>query len=128
MAPPRLYRPPHEQLIELLEEARAQGLDFVTAWNRAFRPGQPVVMTTTKGAPEGALRWPTDSRERLEWQAVLASLRDPIRRAYERRPATRRESSVVVLVRVLDEAPQEGTPAVGEGHGIASLAAVRSAA
>lgn len=120
MAPLKRYRSPHEQLIDSLAAARLDGLRFDEAWTRAMRPGPSIVMTTTKAPPAGAILWPTDSSERLAWMSVLASVRDEVRRAYERRPATRREAAVVALVQTIDQ--------IRGGDGIARRATVRSAA
>lgn len=105
MAPPRRFESPHEQLVSLLVEARCEGLAFEAAWDRAIRPGKRMVMTNTRGAPYGALLWPTDSSDRIAWKAAIVESRDAFRRAYERRPATLRERSVVVLLGVLDAPP-----------------------
>lgn len=102
MAPPKLYSDPHEQLVELLRVARDAGVVFDVAWEAAIRPGKAVVMTTTKNAPADAIRWPTDSTERIGWQQALVACRDHYRRAFERRPATRRERAVVVLLAAVD--------------------------
>lgn len=97
MAPPRLYKPPHEQLYELLVEARVEGLSFEDAWVRAMRPGKPIIMVTAEDPPHGAIRWPTDSKERIAWQGALRSVKDSWRRTYQGRPATSRERAAVVL-------------------------------
>lgn len=107
MAPPKLYHDPHEQLVELLRVARAAGVSFDVAWSAAVRPGKPVVMTTAKDAPVDAIRWPTDSTERIGWQAALLACRDDYRRAFERRPATSRERAVVSLMGVVDGARRD---------------------
>lgn len=117
MAPPRLHRLPNEQLVDLLLEARVEGLRFEDAWERAIRPGRRLVLTSTDAPPAGALRWPTDSSDRLAWRAAIFAIKDQYRRAYELRPATRRERSVTVLMAV-----------IGVEGGIGAVAAIPSAA
>lgn len=124
MAPRRLYRLPNEQLVDLLREAREEGLSFQVAWLRAVRPGKPVVMTNTQDPPAGAVRWPTDSSDRIAWQAAIAGAKDGFRRAYECRPTTRRERAVSELVDVLIGAADRRDRA----RGIRPTGAVRSAA
>jgi hypothetical protein len=97
MAPPRQYEPPHEQLYSLLVQARIEGLSFEDAWIRAVRPGRPIVMVTAGDPPYGAIRWPTDSKERIAWQLALTEVKDSWRRTYQHRPATRRETAALVL-------------------------------
>lgn len=122
MAPPKLYRDPHEQLVELLRESRREGLRFEDAWQRAVRPGRPLVMSTTKHPPAGAVLWPTDTTERLGWKAALLAARDAYRRAYECRPMTHRENAVIALMRAIDRAAPIPV------RGISSVPAVSSAA
>lgn len=124
MAPPRLYQLPNEQLVELLRGSRDAGLSFEQAWQRAVRPGRPVVMTNTKDAPAGAVRWPTDSSDRIAWQEAISGAKDAFRRAYQQRPATRREEAVSVLVDALLGAADRRERA----RGIEPVGAVRSVA
>lgn len=119
MAPPRLYRQPYEQLIESLAESRRMGLRFEEAWACAIRPGKPLILANAPNPPNGAVRWPTDSSDRIAWQEAFKGIKDDLRRAYDRRPSTARERAVVHLARVL-------TP--DAAGGMATAAAVRSVA
>lgn len=103
MAPPRLYAPPNEQLVGLLLEARAGGLSFDEAWQRAVRPGRRTVMTNAADPPAGAVLWPTDSRDREAWRRAIVEMKDGFRRAYERRPATQREVAAGALMALLSD-------------------------
>jgi hypothetical protein len=106
-----------------LTEAKLDGLKFEQAWTRAIRPGRRTILANTKDAPEGAVRWPTDSSDRAGWQAAILAVKDGFRRAYQDRPATRREQAVLkvdVLPRAADARPAAG--------GIRARAALRSAA
>lgn len=109
MAPPKLYKDPHEQLVELLRECREAGLRFEDAWQQVVRPGRPLVMSTSQNAPANVVLWPTDTRERLAWRTALFAAKDTYRRAYERRPVTHRENAVVLLAAVLDRGISSGT-------------------
>lgn len=119
MAPPKLYVDPHEQLVISLRESRSMGMGFMAAWVLAVRPHMPVLMSTAKAPPAGAVLWPTDTTERIAWRQAIADSRDVYRRAYEMREPTHRERAVVTLVGVLDRAG---------AHGIRATSAVRSAA
>jgi hypothetical protein len=123
VAPPRLYELPHEQLTRLLAEAKLEGLSFEQAWDRAIRPGRRTILTNTKDAPAGAVRWPTDSTDRGGWQAAIFEVKDGFRRAYQDRPATRRELAVLRVNVLLGAA--DGRAVV---RGIAASSAIRSAA
>lgn len=123
MAPPRLYELPHEQLVRLLQESKVEGLSFGEAWERAVRPGKRMVLANTRDAPEGCVRWPTDSKERVAWRGALLELRDHFRRAYQGRPMTTREESAVKLGLVLDAGDR-----LAGGRGIERASSVRSAA
>lgn len=78
------------------------GLSFEEAWLLAVRPGKRMVLSNTRDAPPGCVRWPTDSGERVAWRNALIELRDVFRRAYQGRPMTVREESAVKLALVLD--------------------------
>jgi hypothetical protein len=119
MAPPRLYELPHEQLTRLLLEAKLAGLTFDQAWDLAIRPGRRTILANTQDPPDGAVRWPTDSSDRAGWQAAIYAVKDGFRRAYQNRPATRREIAVLKVNVVLGAA---------DARGIAPPARVRSAA
>jgi len=101
VAPPRRYPPPTEQLVLLLMEAREEGLSFEVAWARAMRPGLRLVMTNAEDPPAGAVLWPTDSRDREAWRKAIVGTKDAFRRAYLRRPPTRREMSASQLASLL---------------------------
>lgn len=124
MAPQRLYELPNEQLVRLLGEARDLGKPFELAWREAVRPKESLVLTNTRDAPEGCVRWPTDSSDRIAWREAIFELKDEFRRAYQRRPATARERAVTILVDVLLVADQRRDVA----RGIGASPAVRSAA
>lgn len=110
MAARRLYDPPAAQLVELLREARAEGLSFMDAWVRALRPGLSIVMSTHERVPAGAIRWPTDRTDREASRAALIATRETWRRAYENEPELRRERRVVELASIigLDEGLRVG--------------------
>lgn len=97
MAAPTKYATPLEQLIELATQAIRDGVEFETFWLRAVRPGMTIVMTTTKNAPEGAIRWPTDRNDRVTWQGAILDAQDGIRRAYEKEPPTVHEAGLMFL-------------------------------
>lgn len=102
MAPPRLYQLPNEQLVELLSTYRTEGLSFEAAWELAVRPKQSVVMTNTRALPKRpCVLWPTDSSDRMAWRGAILELKDEYRRAYQRRPATKREAAAGLLITVL---------------------------
>jgi hypothetical protein len=121
MAPPTLYRRPNEQLVALLASARGDGLSFEQAWKRAVRPDRPLVLTNAEDPPYGAVMWPTDSADRNAWRTAILAMKDEHRRAYERRPQTVRERSVVILIEILGGGFEAA-------DGIHRPAAVRSAA
>lgn len=87
----------------MLAESRDAGLGFEEAWALAVRPGERLTFTNTPAPPHGAIRWPTDSKVRIVERAAILETKDAWRRAYERRPATRRERSVVVLAQALED-------------------------
>lgn len=120
MAPAKRYIDPHEQLVDSLRTSRYAGLSFAAAWTLALRPGERAVMATATDPPSGAIRWPTDTTERIAWKTAIVDSRDVYRRAYEQRAPTHRERAVVTLMHVLDRA--------GALHGIPAGDAVRSAA
>lgn len=123
MAPAHRYASPITQLVPLMADARRRGLEFEAAWEEALRPGKTIVMSTTQGAPETALRWPTDKTEREGWRVALKASREMWRRAYERRPATRSELAVAALAGELGLSPASLSP-VRPGPGIGVLQAV----
>lgn len=78
-------------------EARRRGLTFEEWWEEAMRPGCAIVMVTTPNPPRGAVRWPTDRNDRVNWQASLKSSKAGWRRAYERRRPTSAEAALALL-------------------------------
>lgn len=76
-------------------QSKLEGLTFEEAWTRAVCPGRRTVLANTENAPATAVRWPTDSSDRASWQAAIEDVKDGFRRAYQGRPATRRERAVV---------------------------------
>lgn len=124
MAAKRLYDPPNVQLVELLREARSQGLDFTTAWLLAVRPGKSIVMSNSKNPPAGAIRWPTDRSDREAWRGAILSSAEGWRRAYDREPPAARERALGVLadaIGALEVIARERAVAEGIG-GAAALA------
>lgn len=103
MAPPQLHPSPLQQLVLLLAQSKRESLSFEQAWARAVRPGKRTVLQSTKDAPAGAVRWPSDSSDRSAWQAAIYEVKDGFRRAYVGRPATRRELALPKLVELLSE-------------------------
>jgi hypothetical protein len=85
-----------------MAEARAEGLSFEEAWDRAIRPGKPLVMVTAKNPPVGAVRWPTDRDDRVAWQRATNEAREGWRRAYEQAEPSRPERAITLLAPLLD--------------------------
>jgi len=77
--------------------ARRRGLSFEEFWREAMQTGSPTVMVTTPHPPEGAVQWPTDRADRVNWQVALASAKDGWRRAFERLEPTPEERALSVL-------------------------------
>lgn len=108
MAARQRYPAVHEQLVVLAQAARDGGLSFDVWWDAAVRPGRPPVTWRTDPAfrPGGCVVWPNDTADR---QVALAVHGDPVvveawRRAYDRLPATRRDSALRLLAPVLERA------------------------
>lgn len=97
MAPTRRYELPNEQLTRLLAEGRAMGVSFEVAWTAAVRPGMSLCLTNHADPPSDAIRWPTDTTDRHAWQEAIMESKDGYRRAFERRPSTRREAALEKL-------------------------------
>lgn len=97
MAPAPTYDPPHQQLGRLMVVARRRGLSFDDFWREAMAPAGATVMVTTERPPVGAVLWPTDRADRVNWQAALAGAKDGWRRAYERLEPTPEERALTVL-------------------------------
>jgi hypothetical protein len=93
MAGRRKYPTPHEQLGELMIEARREGLTFRAFWLRAIRPGKaPVVWRMPEAdRPYGAVVWSNDSEIRAVDRGIYedSNVKAGWQRAYERRPEKR---------------------------------------
>lgn len=98
MAPPTTYRLPHEQLGELMLPARRAGRAFEEWWDEAMQTGEAIVMVTDADPPAGAVRWPTDPRERKAWQLAIAETREAWRRSFERARPTSGDVAFVFLM------------------------------
>lgn len=123
MAPPRLYELPNEQLVRLLREARGRALSFDEAWEEAMRPDKSIVMSTSRGAPAGAVRWPTDRSDREAWRWALVSSKEGWRRAYEMQPMTPQERAISELAGAL-QALDDTAGVMARSEGIPRLQAV----
>lgn len=77
--------------------ARRRGLTFDEFWQEAVRPQCSIVMVTTPDPPRGAVRWPTDRTDRLNWQAAINSSKAGWHRAYERRRPSEPEAALDIL-------------------------------
>lgn len=97
VAPPIRHPSPLQQLSELAARARSERLAFQEFWTRALRPGSQLVLTTTPSPPTGAVRFPTDAKERRSWQAALVATQDGWRWAYEGAAPTGPEAALVLL-------------------------------
>lgn len=97
MAPAAIHPAPHTQMGRLMVEARRRGLSFEQWWQEAVRPGEALVMVNHPNPPAGAVRWPTDRRDRDAWQIATAEAKEGWRRAYERAPQARPESALAFL-------------------------------
>jgi hypothetical protein len=97
MAPPQRYPKPHKQLGRLMVMGRRRGLSFEQWWDEAVRPGKRVVMTNDADPPAGAVLWPSDRNDRIEWRAAILDAEEGWRRAYERAPRTSSDDALVVL-------------------------------
>lgn len=78
-------------------EARRRGLSFDEFWGEAMQTGAPTVMVTTPSPPAGAVQWPTDRADRVNWQAALLGAKDGWRRSFERVEPTPGERALTVL-------------------------------
>jgi hypothetical protein len=86
----------------LAERALALGWSFERFWSEAVRPDRPLVMTTSKHPPEGAIRWPTDRNDRLTWRGAICGSKEGWRRAYEGEAPTEQEAALAMLAPGLD--------------------------
>lgn len=101
--------------------AKAEGLSFDEFWDRAVPPAETLRHKRTKKplldehgdekqkpsrtlprvgakvAPDGAVLWPRDTRERRDSYEAAIAARDVWRRAYEGIPATSRERALIRL-------------------------------
>ena len=110
MAPPVVYEQPHEQLLRLAVAARERGLSFEVFWREALNVGGDIVYVTDENPPPGAVRWPTDGRERIPWRRSMLETRETWRRAYEGEPPTRREHAVRLLAEEIGLVRRAQTP------------------
>jgi hypothetical protein len=83
---PRKHPPPLEHLRTLLAEARAEGLDFDAAWERAVGKKGP-----SGERIGGTVRFPHATVHRRSWRQALEATIEEWRAAYENRetPLTR---------------------------------------
>lgn len=133
MAPQPTYESPHVQLGRLMVAARRRGLSFEEFWMEAVRPRKPIVMVTHPDPPEGAVRWPTDRNQRVDWQVGISGSKEGWQRAYERRVPTRSEAALGLLapgLEALDAVAEERAEdeLASRRTGIEQHAAVPSAA
>lgn len=97
--------------------ARRRGLTFSEFWEEAIRPGCAIVMVTAVSPPRGAVRWPTDRNDRINWHAAIIASKAGWHRAYERRRPTIEEAALQFLAPGLEaldalaEALDTGEPA-----------------
>lgn len=101
MAPPTKFPPVEAQLVELLRACQRDGLPFEDAWREVVHPARRLILTTDANPPPRALRWPSDREARAVAREAIYGAREGIRRAYERRAATRAEFALVRLRPVL---------------------------
>lgn len=104
------YEAPHAQLCQLATEAIRRGEDFEVFWQRAVRPGEPLVRMKHPNPPASAVRWPTDYYEADAWYEAITGSKDGWRRAYEREPAPSCEAALVFLANegLFDVPPNSG--------------------
>lgn len=105
-------------------EARRRGLTFEEFWQEAIRQGCALVMVTTPDPPRGAVRWPTDRNDRVNWQAAIIASKAGWHRAYDRQRPTESEAALAFLapgLAALDEVAEER--AADEMDGEPALAA-----
>ena len=93
------------QLARLARDARAEGLDFESFWQRAVRPDLRPILTTTRPRPTACVIWPSDSVESRTWRDVLAmpEVIEAWRRAYDQLPPTPGERALIRLAPLLSE-------------------------
>lgn len=130
MAPRPIHDPPHVQLVRLGRLARERGLSFDEFWAEAVREGKSLVMTNHPAPPEGAVRWPTDQKDRRAWVYAIRSTRDAWRRTYEREESPVCERALSMLgdsIGALDEVAAERADDELD-HGLEPHEALRSAA
>jgi hypothetical protein len=103
VSPPRRYPTATEQLLALPAESRRAGEMFEVAWSRAVRPDGPLVVTSMRNPPAGVVLWSSDARVRNADRDAIRATNDAWWRAYERTPATARESAVLTLQALLSD-------------------------
>ena len=90
------------QLRELLVAAPGVAADpFELAWAAAVDPPGAAVLTSTRDAPAGAIRWPSDTETRRVRRHAVMATRAAWHRAYERATPTRGDLALVELLPVL---------------------------
>jgi hypothetical protein len=80
---------------------------FEVFWQRALRPGEPLVTTESvrsEDPPLGAIVWPKDSADRAIAQAAIRGTEEGWRRAYEGVPPNQGEIALTVLNQLAVEA------------------------
>lgn len=101
MAPQPTYESPLVQLSRLMLWGRRAGLSFEVCWERAVRPGKPIVMVTHPNPPVGAVKWPTDRNDRVDWQVGITGSKAAWQRAYGGEQAPTAEAALRLLAPVL---------------------------
>ena len=102
MPAPARYSPPHVQLRLLAESALAEGLGFDEFWERALRPGKPLVTRHKINPPGDCVIWPRDTFDRQNARAAIIDTRRGWKRAYEGKPPVRAELALQALGPVFD--------------------------
>lgn len=113
MGRPAKYEPAARQLRERLEDARAEGLAFDVAWERAVRPDvSPIITTNTPECdrPAHCVVWPADTRDRHAILTTVIEARVTWQRAYERTQATPAEHALILLASQLRLEDYEDEP------------------
>jgi len=96
VAPPAQHPSPLEQLYTLARAARLRGLTFSEFWAEARRPdGHRLVRVSDPDPPLGAIRWPTDAKDRVTWLGAIDGTCEGWCRAYEGEEPLTRELAVL---------------------------------
>lgn len=97
---PQRYPAPHQQLLTLAREAKAEELTFDEFWERAVRPGLTPVRMNHPDPPTGAILWPRDTTDRRITMEAIQATREAWRCSYEDRRQTRSERAFASLASV----------------------------